>query len=99
VLPIVSEIPEGRDWRRAYITAISAQDSKDFYENMADAMELMNTREHDVLEAVSELGTDGVHYLLLMQELESLNDALSMLKACYKDRIGRGFLADIRDAS
>jgi hypothetical protein len=66
---------------------------------MADAMELMGTRERDVLEAINDLGTDDARYLVLMRELESLNDALSMLKACYKDRFGGGFLDDIRTAS
>jgi hypothetical protein len=36
---------------------------------MADAMKPMGRRERDVIEAVSGLGTDDLHYLLLLQEL------------------------------
>jgi hypothetical protein len=90
----LSDIPDDRGWKKAYVTAMMTRDDGHFYENMASAMELLGTREQELLKEASEKSTASSEFRSITEELEAINDALYLLKAYYNAQ-GGGYLNDM----
>jgi len=76
------------------LTAINTRNDEHFYENMAQAMEMLGARENELIERVAEMPATSPQFHLTMDELEAINDALYLLKAYYEAQASGSYLND-----
>jgi hypothetical protein len=84
----VHQIPDDRDWKKAYLTAMTTRDDGHFYENMATALELAGMRERELAASVVKKSPASLEFHCMMEELEVISEALYLLKAYYEAQQG-----------
>ena len=82
----IAKIPDDRDWKKAYLTAMTTRDDRYFYENMATAMELAGMREQELVAALKIKPPGSRQFHDMMDELEAINNALYLLKAYFESQ-------------
>ena len=78
--------PEERDWKRAYLTAMTMHDDRKFYENLATAVELAGMRQQELVDALKVKRAGSPEFYAIMDELEAIADALHLLKTYFESQ-------------
>ena len=82
-----TQIPQERDWKKAYLTAMTTRHDQHFYQNMAEAMELAGVRQQELVDALNLKRAGSPQFHAIMDELEAISDALYLLKAYYESQL------------